>query len=62
MNLVHYHVDIDGMGVVILAVADFRLRYEVLGERLVAVRFHNLGVGFQGLLHLAGILVVVALP
>lgn len=32
-----------------------------MGERLVAVRFHNLGVGFQGLLHLAGILVVIGL-
>lgn len=42
MNLVHHHVDIDGMGVVILAVADSRLRYEVLGERLVAVRLHKL--------------------
>ena len=61
MDLVHHHVDIDAMGVVVLAVADSRLRYEVLGERLVAVRLHDLDVFLQGLLHLAGILVVVGL-
>ena len=44
-----------------MTVADFRLRYEVLGECLVAVSIHNLGVFLQGLLHLAGILVVVGL-
>ena len=61
MDLVNHHVDIDGMGVVVLTVANLRLRDEVLGERLVAVRLHNLGVGLQCLLHLAGILVVVRL-
>lgn len=61
LDLVHNHADIHAMDVVTLTVADFRLRYEVLGERLVAVGLHDPCVRLQGLFHLAGILIVVGL-